>query len=150
VKLSINKPGFADVTFEALGMPVAALVLEIAHTGGDSFFAAVTLTDGFHAIGADDVIIDDEISLFDQVFLAAFAHKTLIVVVFSLDCELLLLEAYGLLTSMAFRGTLFVTTLTKQLSLVNGVRFFMKFGVAFDATVMLFVPVLLVCFSELA
>jgi hypothetical protein len=51
---------------------------------------------------------------------------------------------------MAFRGTLFVTTLTKQLSLVNGVRFFMKFGVAFDATVMLFVPVLLVCFSELA
>lgn len=66
-------------------MPGAVAMLEVADTGANPLLTAMALSDRFHAVGADYVIVNDEVSLTNQIFPTTFAHKTLVVIIFALD-----------------------------------------------------------------
>lgn len=97
VEVTVHQPGPADPAFEAVSVPASVAVFEIADTGPDPLLAPLALPDRFRAVRTDDVIVDDEVSLPNQILSAAFAHEALSVVVLSFHRQLLLVDTDGLL-----------------------------------------------------
>ena len=131
-------------------MPATIIVLKVAYGRRDSFLAPLALSDWLHAIPANYVVFDDEISLAHQTLLTTLANKARFMIALSFGGHLLLIDAYGLLTSMALWCVLVETALAQDAVLIGGVWFSYKLIVAFSTAKVLLVPVLTDGFGELA
>ena len=120
VELPIDKPGTAHTALETIGVPASIPMFKIANTWLYPLLAPLTLSDWFRAVGTDYVIVNDKVTLADEILPTPFANKALSVVVLPFDRHLLLVYTNDLLTPVTIRGVLSETAIAKAFSLVRG------------------------------